>query len=229
MSLAMVRKIEIKGLIFDLDGVIADTAHLHYKAWCKIGDQLGFNLSKAQNEKLKGVSRKDSILKIANWAGKSFTEAELDAFALEKNENYLSYCQTLGTKDILPGVYDFINASVNKGLKLAVGSASKNAKLILQKLGIINLFSIVVDGNVVENSKPDPEVFLKSAEILELEPKNCIVFEDSQAGIQAAIKAGMFSVGVGLENLRSCDHKIENFEGLDPEELLTQLSNIIYQ
>jgi len=216
--------VEIKGLIFDLDGVIANTADLHYRAWCKIGDQWGFNLSKAQNEELKGISRKDSILKIANWAGKSFTNEELDAFALEKNKNYLSYCQTLGTKDILPGVYDFINASVNKGLKLAVGSASKNAKIILQKLGILDLFSIIVDGNMVQNSKPDPEVFIKGAEILELEPKSCVVFEDSQAGIQAANNAGMFSVGVGQEDLESCNYKIKNFEGLSPKQLINQLS-----
>ena len=217
--------LEIKGLIFDLDGVIANTADLHYRAWCKIGDQWGFNLSKAQNEELKGISRKDSILKIANWAGKSFTNEELDAFAFEKNKNYLSYCQTLGTKDILPGVYDFIHASMNKGLKLAVGSASKNAKIILQKLGILDLFSIIVDGNMVQNSKPDPEVFIKGAEILELEPKSCVVFEDSQAGIQAAINAGMFSVGVGQEDLESCNYKIKNFEGLSPEKLINQLSN----
>ena len=217
--------LEIKGLIFDLDGVIANTADLHYRAWCKIGDQWGFNLSKAQNEELKGISRKDSILKIANWAGKSFTNKELDAFAFEKNKNYLSYCQTLGTKDILPGVYDFINSSMNKGLKLAVGSASKNAKIILQKLGILDLFSIIVDGNMVQNSKPDPEVFIKCAEILELEPKSCVVFEDSQAGIQAAINAGMFSVGVGQEDLESCNYKIKNFEGLSPKQLINQLSN----
>ena len=217
--------LEIKGLIFDLDGVIANTADLHYRAWCKIGDQWGFNLSKAQNEELKGISRKDSILKIANWAGKSFTNKELDAFAFEKNKNYLSYCQTLGIKDILPGVYDFINASMNKGLKLAVGSASKNAKIILQKLGILDLFSIIVDGNMVQNSKPDPEVFIKCAEILELEPKSCVVFEDSQAGIKAAINAGMFSVGVGQEDLERCNHKIKNFEGLSPEQLINQLSN----
>ena len=220
----MLYNIEIKGMIFDLDGVIADTTHLHYRAWWKIGEQWGFNLSLAQNEELKGVSRKDSILKIANWAGKSFTNEELDAFAFEKNENYLSYCQTLGTKDILPGVYDFINASMNKGLKLAVGSASKNAKIILQKLGLLDLFSIIVDGNMVQNSKPDPEVFIKGAEILELEPKSCLVFEDSQAGIQAAISAGMFSVGVGQEDLESCNYKIKNFEGLRPDQLINQLS-----
>ena len=217
--------LEIKGFIFDLDGVIANTADLHYRAWCKIGDQWGFNLSTAQNEELKGISRKDSILKIANWAGKSFTNEDLDAFAFEKNKNYLSYCQTLGTKDILPGVYDFINASMNKGLKLAVGSASKNAKIILQKLGILDLFSIIVDGNMVQNSKPDPEVFIKGAEILELEPKSCVVFEDSQAGIQAAINAGMFSVGVGQEDLESCNYRIKNFEGLSPKQLINQLSN----
>ena len=225
MSLAIMHKMEIKGLIFDLDGVIANTADLHYRAWCKIGDQWGFNLSKAQNEELKGISRKDSILKIANWAGKSFTNEELDAFAFEKNKNYLSYCQTLGIKDILPGVYDFINASMNKDLKLAVGSASKNAKIILQKLGILDLFSIIVDGNMVQNSKPNPEVFIKCAEILELEPKSCVVFEDSQAGIQAAINAGMFSVGVGQEDLERCNYKLKNFEGLSPEQLINQLSN----
>ena len=112
---------------------------------------------------------------------------------------------------------------MNKGLKLAVGSASKNAKIILKKLGILHLFSIIVDGNMVQNSKPNPEVFLRGAEILELEPKSCIVFEDSQAGIQAAINAGMFSVGVGQEDLKSCNHKIENFEGLSLEKLITQL------
>ena len=140
-------------------------------------------------------------------------------------KNYLNYCQTLGTKDILPGVYDFINSSMNKDLKLAVGSASKNAKIILQKLGILDLFSIIVDGNMVQNSKPDPEVFIKCAEILELEPKSCVVFEDSQAGIQAAINAGMFSVGVGQEDLESCNYKIKNFEGLSPKQLINQLSN----
>ena len=114
---------------------------------------------------------------------------------------------------------------MNKGLKLAVGSASKNAKIILQKLGIMDLFSIIVDGNMVQNSKPDPEVFIKCAEILELEPKSCVVFEDSQAGIQAAINAGMFSVGVGQEDLESCNYKIKNFEGLSPEQLINQLSN----
>ena len=220
----MMYNIEIKGLIFDLDGVIADTTHLHYRAWCKIGEQWGFNLSLAQNEELKGVSRKDSILKIANWAGKSFTNEELDAFAFEKNENYLSYCQTLGTKDILPGVYDFINASMNKGLKLAVGTASKNTKIILKKLSLLELLSIIVDRNMLQNSKPDHEVFIKGAEILELEPKSCLVFEDSQAGIQAAISAGMFSVGVGQEDLESCNYKIKNFEGLSPDQLINQLS-----
>ena len=225
MSLVIMHNSQIKGLIFDLDGVIADTAHLHYKAWCKIGTQWDFNLSIAQNEQLKGVSRKDSIIKIANWAGKRFSEAELDAFALEKNENYLSYCETLGTKDILPGVYEFIKSSIDAGLKLAVGSASKNAKIILEKLEILDLFSIVVDGNMAQNSKPDPEVFLKGAETLNLAPNSCIVFEDSQAGILAANNAGMISVGVGQEDLNNCTLKIENFKGLTPKQLITQLSN----
>ena len=215
---------EIKGLIFDLDGVIADTAHLHYKAWCKIGQQWGFNLSITQNEELKGISRKDSLIKIANWAGKNFSEAELEDFAKKKNEKYLKFCENMGAGDLLPGVYDFINACGKKGLKLAVGSASKNAKMILQKLGVVDLFSIIVDGNMVEKSKPDPEVFLKGAEILNIKPNSCVVFEDSQVGIQAAINAGMFSVGVGQKHLESCNHMIENFNGLSPEKLIAKLS-----
>jgi len=216
---------EIKGLIFDLDGVIADTAHLHYKAWCKIGQQWGFNLSITQNEELKGISRKDSIIKIANWAGRNLSESELEDLANKKNEKYLKFCQNMGTGDILPGVYDFIIACGKEDLKLAVGSASKNAKIILQKLGIDDLFSIIVDGNMVKKSKPDPEVFLKGAEILNLKPNSCVVFEDSQAGIQAAINAGMFSVGVGQKHLESCNHMIENFNGLSPEKLISKLSN----
>ena len=216
---------EIKGLIFDLDGVIADTAHLHYKAWCEIGQQCGFNLSISQNEELKGISRKDSIIKIANWAGRNLSEAELEDLAKKKNEKYLKFCENMGTGDILPGVYDFIITCGKKGFKLAVGSASKNAKFILQKLGIDDLFSIIVDGNMVEKSKPDPEVFLKGAEILNLKPNSCVVFEDSQSGIQAAINAGMFSVGVGQKHLESCNHMIENFNGLSPEKLISKLSN----
>ena len=216
---------EIKGLIFDLDGVIADTAHLHYKAWCEIGQQCGFNLSISQNEELKGISRKDSIIKIANWAGRNLSEAELEDLAKKKNEKYLKFCENMGTGDILPGVYDFIIACGKKGFKLAVGSASKNAKIILQKLGIDDLFSIIVDGNMVEKSKPDPEVFLKGAEILNLKPNSCVVFEDSQSGIQAAINAGMFSVGVGQKHLESCNHMIENFNGFSPEKLISKLSN----
>ena len=216
---------EIKGLIFDLDGVIADTAHLHYKAWCEIGQQCGFNLSISQNEELKGISRKDSIIKIANWAGRNLSEAELEDLAKKKNEKYLKFCENMGTGDILPGVYDFIITCGKKGFKLAVGSASKNAKFILQKLGIDDLFSIIVDGNMVEKSKPDPEVFLKGAEILNLKPNSCVVFEDSQLGIQAAINAGMFSVGVGQKHLESCNHMIENFNGLSPEKLISKLSN----
>ena len=216
---------EIKGLIFDLDGVIADTAHLHYKAWYEIGQQWGFNLSISQNEELKGISRKDSIIKIANWAGRNLSEAELEDLAKKKNEKYLKFCENMGTGDILPGVYDFIITCGKKGFKLAVGSASKNAKFILQKLGIDDLFSIIVDGNMVEKSKPDPEVFLKGAEILNLKPNSCVVFEDSQSGIQAAINAGMFSVGVGQKHLESCNHMIENFNGFSPEKLISKLSN----
>ena len=225
MSLTFKLNGNIKGLIFDLDGVIADTAHLHYKAWSKIGKRWGFHLSTDQNEQLKGVSRADAMQKIAHWAGKNIPQKELDYYAHEKNTYYLDYCEILGPKDILPGILNLIQRSQRAGLKLAVGSASKNAKLILEKLRIINLFQTVVDGNMVENSKPHPEVFLKAAESIKINPEHCVVFEDSQAGIQAALNAKMYAIGVGASELFNCHSQIQTFEQFNLLELLYQLNN----
>ena len=229
MSLATIQNKQINGLIFDLDGVIADTAHLHYRAWCQIASRWGFHLSEEQNEELKGVSRSDSIKKITHWAGKDFSQKELNDFAIEKNSYYLKYCESIGPEDLLPGVLDFIKESSRAGLKLAVGSASRNANIILNKLGILNLFKIVVDGNMVENSKPHPEVFLKSAAALNILPEECVVFEDSQVGIQAAVNAKMFAVGIGTTHLLNCDARIQTFEKFNLIELSNQLKNYTSQ
>ena len=225
MSSAININLNIKGLIFDLDGVIADTAHLHYKAWCQIASQWKFDLSVDQNEKLKGVSRKNAMQKIAKWAGKSFSEKELEDFAEQKNTLYLDYCESLSHKDALPGVVSFIDECRRTGLKLAVGSASKNAKIILQKLQIIDLFQIVVDGNMVEKSKPHPEVFLKAAQFLKINPSDCVVFEDSQAGIQAALNAGMKNIGIGSSDLLNCNAHIQSLEKYNLKKLSTQINN----
>jgi beta-phosphoglucomutase len=210
----------IKGLIFDLDGVIVDTARFHFKAWRELAAEWGYELSYKDNEQLKGVSRMDSIRKIAQWAEKDFEEEDLIKMANAKNELYLNLCESLGIQDVLPGVLRILHDGVNRGMKLAVGSASKNAMIVLKKLGIIDLFEVVVDGNMVTHSKPHPEVFLKAAASMGLKPNECIVFEDAQAGIEAAKAGGIFAVGVGLDMLRGCDFHLNNFKKINVEALI---------
>ncbi|MGD1998017.1 MAG: beta-phosphoglucomutase [Flavobacteriaceae bacterium] len=215
-----------KGLIFDLDGVIVDTARFHYTAWRELAAEWGYKLSYKENEQLKGVSRMDSIRKIAQWAGKDFEQDALVKMATAKNELYLNLCESLSIQDVLPGVLRILHDSINKGLKLAVGSASKNATLVLKKLGIIDLFEVVVDGNMVTHSKPHPEVFIKAAQSMGLQPSECIVFEDAQAGIEAARAGNMFAVGVSLDMLIGCDYQINNFKKITVETLLEKAESL---
>lgn len=187
----------MKGYIFDLDGVIVDTAKFHYIAWKKIGEEFGFSLTHELNEQLKGVSRVDSLQKILNWAGVTVSQEKFDELATRKNEDYLSYVAQMDENDILPGVKSFLEEARRNGKKIALGSASKNARLILEKTGIISLFDEIVDGNDVTKAKPDPEVFLIAAQKLGVKNEECVVFEDSEAGIQAAKTAGMKAIGIG--------------------------------
>ncbi len=187
----------MKGYIFDLDGVIVDTAKFHYIAWKKIGEEFGFSLTHELNEQLKGVSRVDSLQKILNWAGVTVSQEKFDELATRKNEDYLSYVAQMDENDILPGVKLFLEEARRNGKKIALGSASKNARLILEKTGIISLFDEIVDGNDVTKAKPDPEVFLIAAQKLGVKNEECVVFEDSEAGIQAAKTAGMKAIGIG--------------------------------
>ena len=192
----MVNK-KIKAFIFDLDGVIVDTAHFHFKAWKKTAEELGFNLTEELNEKLKGVSRIDSLQKILDWANVSISKEQFDKMTYEKNEDYLSYVRQMTKDDVLPGVFEFVNNLKNWGYPIALGSASKNAKHILERVGLIEMFDAIVDGNSVTKAKPNPEVFLNAAELLKVKPHECVVFEDSVAGIQAANRAEMVSIGIG--------------------------------
>jgi beta-phosphoglucomutase len=187
----------IKACIFDLDGVIVDTAVYHYKAWKRLANQLGFDFSEEDNEKLKGVSRVRSLELILQWGGVTKTKAEQDELAAEKNAWYVDMISHMTPAEILPGAKEFVESCRQAGLKIALGSASKNSGMILEKVGITHLFDAIIDGNKVSKPKPDPEVFLKGAEELNIAPADCVVFEDAIAGIEAAINGGMKSVGIG--------------------------------
>lgn len=187
----------IKGLIFDLDGVIVSTDDLHYMAWKKIALEEGIPFDKSINHKLRGVSRMASLDIILSKAEKAYTEAEKIKLATIKNDYYVALLEQLSQNDILPQVVPTLTKLRKLGYKLAIGSSSRNAKKILTKLGITDLFDVIVDGNDIFNSKPDPEVFLKAAERLGLDPIECVVIEDAESGIEASIQSHMISFGIG--------------------------------
>ena len=187
----------IKALIFDLDGVIVDTAIYHYKAWKRLANHLGFDFTEEENEKLKGVSRVRSLELILEWGGVSKSAEEQKQLADLKNSWYVDMIKEMKPDEILPGAKEFLESARAAGFKTALGSASKNSEIILQKVGLTHLFDVIIDGNKVTASKPDPEVFVKGAEALGIAPENCLVFEDALAGVQAALAGGMKVIGIG--------------------------------
>ncbi|MDO4880547.1 MAG: beta-phosphoglucomutase [Capnocytophaga sp.] len=202
----------MKGYIFDLDGVIVDTAKYHFLSWKKIGAEYDFELTHELNEQLKGVSRVESLKKILHWANVSVSPEKFEELATRKNTDYLSYVEKMNENDILEGVKSFMEKAKKENVKIALGSASKNARLILEKIGIISYFDAIVDGNDVSKAKPDPEVFLLAAKKLGVPNENCVVFEDSEAGIQAAKTAGMQAIGIGCpEVLQQADKVFPDF------------------
>lgn len=190
-----------KGFIFDLDGVIVDTAKYHFKAWKKLANDIGIDFSEAQNEQLKGVSRKRSLEKILSWADKTLSDEEFNRLMAKKNEDYLHYIEHMQEDEILVDVPKVLDYLISKDQHIALGSASKNARAILEKVNLIQKFEAIVDGNDVSKAKPDPEVFLNAAKLIKVQPEHCVVFEDSLAGIQAANIAHMVSVGIGDKNV----------------------------
>lgn len=186
----------MKGAIFDLDGVIVDTAKYHYLAWRELAEELGFEFKESDNERLKGVSRMRSLEILLEVGGITASEEEKQKMAQSKNERYVKMLDTLDKSELLDGAEQYLKKLRSEGVLIALGSASKNAPLILDKLGISDLFDVIVDGNSVSRAKPDPEVFLKGVELLGLEPRDCCVFEDSQAGIEAARRAGCGVIAV---------------------------------
>lgn len=207
----------IKACIFDLDGVLVDTAHYHFLAWERLAAELGFEFTTHDNEALKGVSRMAS-LDILLSKGNIIVEANKKVeFAERKNRWYVEYIERMNQNDLLPGVEQFLNECRERGLKLGLGSASKNAKTILTLTQLIDKLDVVVDGTCITSAKPDPEVFLLAAQQLGVEPKQCVVFEDAVAGVEAAKRAGMYCVGVGNpEILKDADIVVPSLNAMSP-------------
>jgi beta-phosphoglucomutase len=215
---------KIKGCLFDMDGVIVDTAKHHYIAWKSLADELAIPFFETENESLKGLSRIESlerILRLGNLEVSSNTKIELMD---KKNQLYLKIIGSIGEESILPGVKDLILELRKNGIGICLGSSSKNASSILKNIGLFDLFDGVVDGNNLILSKPDPEVFIKGSKILGLTPSSCIVFEDAEAGIEAALSGGFFAVGVGKEG----SLKRANANVLDLSQMnLDKLQNLV--
>ena len=190
-----------KGFIFDLDGVIVDTAKYHYLAWKKLANHLGFEFTKEQNELFKGVSRKRCLEILLEIGNREATQKEFDTWMVEKNVDYLEYIKNMEASEILPDVPRILEFLKNNNIPIALGSASKNAQPILEKVGLLHYFDTIVDGNNVTKAKPDPEVFLLAARQLGVNPHDCIVFEDAVAGVEAANAAKMISIGIGDEKV----------------------------
>ncbi len=198
----------IKACLFDLDGVIVDTAKYHYIAWKELANTLGFDFTLEDNERLKGVSRMTSLDILLSIGNIELNDNQKMTLAAQKNENYLSYILKMGPEEILPGTKEFLEALKKQGIKIALGSASKNAMTILERLELTSYFDAIIDGTHVSQAKPDPEVFLKGAEALNVKPSECVVFEDAEAGVEAALAGGMKCVGIGKADILGKAHLV---------------------
>jgi beta-phosphoglucomutase len=198
----------IKACIFDLDGVIVDTAHYHFLAWKRLASELNIELTEKDNEKLKGVSRMQSLDIILALGNVTFAEHEKERLAQKKNEWFIEYIEKMTPDEIFPGAIPLIKQLKKEGLKVGLASSSKNAKTIIGLLRLENDFEVVVDGTMVVHTKPDPEIFLLAATKLGVEPKHCLIFEDAEAGVEAAIAAGMRCIGIGSPALLGKANKV---------------------
>ena len=215
-----------KAFIFDLDGVIVDTAKYHFMAWQKLAASLDILFTPEHNEELKGVSRVRSLEIILELGRVVASEEDKQRWLLQKNEDYLSYVANMNESEILPNVKEILEFIKEKGQSIALGSASKNARPILEKVGLLHYFDAIVDGNDVSNAKPDPEVFVRAAKQLNVANEDAIVFEDSLAGIEAANIAGMLSIGIGDKKiLKQAKYCFPNFLHMDDSFLETLIKN----
>lgn len=213
------------GVIFDLDGVIVDTAKYHFLAWKNLADKLGFEFTEQHNELLKGVSRVRSLEILLDIGNVNISEEKKQEFLISKNEEYLKFITKMDASELLPGAEKLLDILDDLGVKYVLGSASKNAPLILKQVGIYDRFAGIVDGNSVSKAKPDPEVFLIGAQKLGVKPENCVVFEDAIAGIEAANTAQMVSVGIGdKDTLNEADFNFESLTEINTDVIKTLFS-----
>lgn len=214
-----------KGFVFDLDGVITDTAKYHYIAWKELAAEIGIEIDLKFNEQLKGISRMDSLERILTLGNKNdaYTEVEKEALATKKNTHYVQLLQSLTPDNLLPGVKTFLDEAKAKNIPCAIASASKNAPFILDKLGVMQDFDTIVDPATLKKGKPDPEIFIQAALALGIEPAEAVGFEDAQAGIDGIKAAGMYAVGVySGEELHGADVIVEKLTDLNIDELLAK-------
>lgn len=213
----------LQAFIFDLDGVITDTAEYHYLAWKTLGEELGIPFTREFNEELKGVSRMDSLEKILVLGNRQadFTQDEKVALATKKNEHYVRLIENISPNDILPGIKNLLSEIKEKGYKLGLASVSKNAFTVMESLGLKEEFDVIVDAATIANGKPDPEIFLTAARLLNVDPHQCIGIEDAAAGVDSIKGAGMFAVGVGSEDsLAKADLIYSSTKELSMHEIL---------
>jgi len=213
----------IKACIFDLDGVLVDTAHYHFLAWKRLAKEFDYELTEEINEQLKGVSRMKSLEIVLKHANVSVVEQKKQALADRKNGWFTDYVHKMKSEELYPGVKELFSTLRKDKIRIALASSSKNAKTIIEILGIQHEFEAVVDGNMIIHSKPDPEIFLLAAKKLGLNPADCVVFEDAEAGVEAAVAAGMKCVGVGnpaqLRKANQVVKSIEDFNYADLQKL----------
>jgi len=218
---------ELSACIFDLDGVIVDTAKYHFLAWKRLADDLNIPFTIDDNERLKGVSRAESLEIILELGNLKIDPGRKARYAGLKNEWYLEYIKRMTPGEILPGSLEFIRELKYDNIKIAIGSASKNTPVILKSLELDSVFDVVVDGNIVKNAKPDPEVFTKAAEMMGVEAEKCVVFEDAIAGVKSALNAGMVCVGIGSEKiLREAHHVVSGLDKINLKILRKIVENI---
>ena len=213
------------GFIFDLDGVITDTAKFHYQAWKALADSLGISIDETFNETLKGISRMDSLDRILAHGHRenAFTPAEKEALAQQKNDHYVQLLEHLTTEDVLPGVVPLLQQAQARHIPCAVASASKNAPLILEKLGVRAYFATIVDPDSLSKGKPDPQIFLAAADSIGVLPQNAIGFEDAQSGIDGLKAAGIYAVGLSASQpLIGADMQVSEMTELSVDALLNR-------
>ncbi len=214
----------MKAVLFDLDGVVVYTDAYHYRAWKRLADEEGWRFDETQNDRLRGVSRLASLQIILDLNGVELTPERKEELATRKNEYYKALLETIDETALVPGALDFIRALRRESILIGLGSSSRNAQMVLDKLGIADLFDATVTGHDIKRSKPDPEIFLLGARTLGVEPAECVVFEDAPSGVEAALAGGMIAVGFGpTEGLDAADILVASYDGLDYAEFLRRL------